>query len=340
MSVHDPFPDFVPALPTPSTPVITNEILHRTFIPTASDVPRHEAPFNTPSIQHQTRPKLTTMLRAYAGLSIAVLTCMLGLATAIEDSTCLPQLTELGNGLIGLVCAGGIVMGVVILDHVSDAVDTGIEAAWGEVWRRIKDCVAGGRGEHEGNEMEEVMMFNEEGNTVFLHESPPGTPKEEIQGVAEPVTPRDSFEPCEEGGNGTLGLLAFTLPPLPQTRAMNSPPSPPRQEFAYTSSSSQSPFYHPVPHQRVGHGIPGFLHSQTYADENHTSGLLGPSPMPQRRTDPGWQHFTGRGFDRHRQKLEAVSEWSHPGTRARKFDDILEEIEEMAGQEPREILVT
>ena len=203
-------------------------------------------------------------------------------------------MSELGNGLLGAVCAGGIIVGVVALDGVADGVDAGVESAWGKVWRWCEDRV--GRGEGEEMQEGEEMVIDEEGTRreVEVHE---------MEEVTSTVRPRGSeLSPSQRKERPALPASAFPALPLP--------PSPSGQEVAYTSGSSC-----------------------LYESGQHASGLLGPSPMPPRRTSVGWQHFTGNGFHRHEQKLRAVEQWSNMGRRGRTFDEVLREVEEKDEQE-------
>lgn len=48
--------------------------------------------------------------------------------------------------------------------------------------------------------------------------------------------------------------------------------------------------------------------------------------MPPRRTASSeWKNFTGQGFYKAQQKLEAVKEWSNPGSR-RTFEEVMRDV--------------
>lgn len=186
-----------------------------------------------------------------------------------------------------------------------------------------------------GREVEEVMIFDEEGTSAFLRDTPPATPPsmqdDPGDSLAVPATPpaQQSSERGPSRRSGRPALPAFTFSPLPDTRAMNSPPSP-QQEYAYTSSTMYPALDHSIPRRRAEHDASNLLHSRTYADGTHASGILGASPMPARRTTQSeWQHFTGQGLHKHEQKLKAVNLWAMLGRRNRTFDEILKEVEEM-----------
>lgn len=343
--------NFDPVHAAPSTPIVANndatitedEPLYLTPTPATPVASTHQQPIDCPPTKLQRLSNLVNTIKTNASTSIALISGAIGLAAAVEDPFCLPQLSELGNGLTGLMCAGGIVMGVVALENVAEGVDADVEEAWGKVWRWVKDKISGPRtpgGEEgeggEGQEVEEVMMFDDEGRSAFLRDTPPATPPsmqdDSGDSLAVPATPpaQQSSERGSSRRSGCPALPAFTFPPLPDTRAINSPPSPPQQEYAYTSSTMQPALNHPVPRRRAEHDASNLLHFHTYADGTHASGILGASPMPARRTTQSeWQHFTGQGLHKHEQKLKAVNLWAVPGRRNRTFDEILKEVGEM-----------
>lgn len=236
MPTQDPFSAFDHTVSASSTSTLATECnhaatneeghLHHPPTPMASEPPAPQSPLDLLPPQRRTLPRLIPAIKRHAGTFVAVVSCTIGLAAVFEDPTSLLQSSELCNGLFGLICAGGIIVGVVALDSVAAAVDERAERMWGKVWRWCGDRVQRGEGR---------------------------------------------------------GL---------------------------------SP-----------------LQSQAHAHSTHSSGLLGPSPMPRRRADAGWQHFTGNGFHRHEQKLRAVGQWSNMGRRDRTFDEILKEVEEMDEQD-------
>jgi hypothetical protein len=297
--MHEPFPAIDPTVSESSSSTLAAESdntssnedgsFHGPPTPTATEGSAHKAPPGITPPERRTLARLITAIKHHAGTSLAVVTSAIGLAAVLEDPASLMQLTELGNGLVGLVCAGGMILGFVVLDGVADGVDAGVESAWGKVWRWCGDWVGSSGGGYvegeEGMDMEDVASQSQ--------------------------------------GKEGQALPDFTFPPLPNT------PSTLTQEVTYTSSSSQPTLQHPTPRRRPDHNTQELQHSQTYATGNHASGLLGPSPMPHRRTSADWQHFTGTGFHRHEQKLRAISQWSNMGSRDRTFDEILREVEEM-----------
>ena len=51
--------------------------------------------------------------------------------------------------------------------------------------------------------------------------------------------------------------------------------------------------------------------------------------MPSRYwASKGWKHFTGTGFYKYQQKLEAVGEWSNPGS-SRSLEEVMRSVEEL-----------
>ena len=51
--------------------------------------------------------------------------------------------------------------------------------------------------------------------------------------------------------------------------------------------------------------------------------------MPSRYgASKGWKHFTGTGFYKYQQKLEAVSEWSNPGS-SRSLEEFVRGVKEL-----------
>ena len=77
---------------------------------------------------------------------------------------------------------------------------------------------------------------------------------------------------------------------------------------AHTTSSSSHPNTHQLatPHR-------SYPHTSHLSDE-HSSGLLGPLPTPQRQlASPEWKHLTGTEFYKYQQKLKTISELSNPG---------------------------
>lgn len=320
MPVHERPLALDPAIPALSSPmgatrpstVSEDEDPHHTTTPSASDPSVHETPSTSPPAQRYTLLDLIHITEEHASTSIAAILGALGLAAIIENPTVLLQHNELTNGFFGLICAGGVVVGVLAIDGVARETGVDVEGAWGMIWRWAKDCVCDERGEEQG--ADEVAMFDTEGNSVFLREVLSETPKGHV---------------TMEMEGTSLTMSASTFSPLPRTRVMASPPSTPKREFTDTSTSLQPPLQYPMPLHRADHDKNGLSLTQTYTDGHHTSGLLGPSPMPPRRTGPEWQHFTGQGFDRHRKKLEAVSEWSHPGRQNKTLGEVKKELEEV-----------
>jgi hypothetical protein len=320
MSMHEPFPAIDPTVSESSSSTLAAESdntssnedgsFHGPPTPTATEGSAHKAPPGITPPERRTLARLITAIKHHAGTSLAVVTSAIGLAAVLEDPASLMQLTELGNGLVGLVCAGGMILGFVVLDGVADGVDAGVESAWGTVWRWCGNWVGRSGGGHAEGE-EGVVVFGAEGTAVGLRDA-----------VARERTEMEDVM-SQSQGKERPALPDFTFPPLPNT------PSPLTQEVTYTSSSSQPTLQYPTPRRRPDHNTQELQHSQTYATGNHASGLLGPSPMPHRRTSADWQHFTGDGFHRREQKLRAVGQWSNMGRRDRTFDEILREVEEM-----------
>ncbi|KAF9701551.1 hypothetical protein EKO04_001117 [Ascochyta lentis] len=70
--------------------------------------------------------------------------------------------------------------------------------------------------------------------------------------------------------------------------------------------------------------------------DTHASGLLGPSPVPPRRTAaPELKHFTGQGFWKHQQKLKAAEKWSSTGRGGRSFEEVLTDVVEREQEQIR-----
>jgi hypothetical protein len=167
MSTHEHSPDFDPTVSADDDETLaaesdaassSDELSTHTPTPAASSQPSHEA------------PRLIEALIHHAGTQFAVAMSAIGLTAVIEGPSCLLKLSELGNGLLGAVCAGGIIVGLVALDRVADSVNAGVESAWRKVWRSCKDRAGRGEGIEKRRE-EEEMVFDEEGIMTFLQEA-------------------------------------------------------------------------------------------------------------------------------------------------------------------------
>lgn len=306
MSIREQFPILDPAQSTSSTRMeavdyattTENEALHlTTALSSSSTTPAQQTPPDIPIAQAPRPSPLIATIAANAGPSIAVLAGAIGLSAVLEDPSSLPRLSELGNGLIGLACAGCIVVAVVALDSATEGVGAGVEEAWGRMWRWVGDRVRGQEGEVE----DETRMLDEGGDGSVLYQDQDQDQDQQPGTLLDQTTPMRALR--QEQSHG-LHLPSFTFPP---------------------SSEGGSEEYS-RPRQRVDRHP---LSSHIYADTQHASGLLGPSPLPPRSSvQPAWTNFTGQGFHRHEQRLKAVSLWATPGRRGRTFDEVLREVEE------------
>ena len=283
--------------------------------------------------------KFVNLLKCSTGATIALCWGAIGIAAVVEDRSVLPPLVDLGKGVVGVVCAGSLIRGVVALGDTAEGSDrVDVEGKWGAVWRWWRDRAGRGGGERKRQmEMEGTMTFTAEGESVFLQDEPeawrPRIPSPRVQ-TPQPTIPRRSSDERQTQTCPTLPSFAFppaqnvnsakaeqsSTPPL-QTQptklfplfedaelSISSPLS--HQQHTRHASSSSS---HPHIHQPIARHRPN-PHTSHILDEN-PSGLLSPSSMPPRQsTFQEWKHFTGTGFYKHQQKLEAVSEWSNPGS--------------------------
>lgn len=191
MSTHEHSPDFDPTVSADDDETLaaesdaassSDELSTHTPTPAASSQPSHEAPLDLPPPHPRTlSPRLIEALTHHAGTQFAVAMSAIGLTAVIEGPSCLLKLSELGNGLLGAVCAGGIIVGLVALDRVADSVNAGVESAWRKVWRSCKDRAGRGEGIEKRRE-EEEMVFDEEGIMTFLQEA--HLPMEEVASPA------------------------------------------------------------------------------------------------------------------------------------------------------------
>ena len=195
------------------------------------------------------------------------------------------------------------------------------------------------------------MTFTAEGESVFLQDEPEARrsriPSPRAQ-TPQPAIPQRSSDERQTQTCPTLPAFAFpsaqnvnsakaeqlNTPPL-QTQptelfrlledaeSSTSSPSSHQQHNQYASSSSTYPHIHqPIARHRPN------PHTSHILDE-HPSGLLGPSPMPPRRSAlQGWKHFTGTVFYKYQQKLEAVNRWSNPGS-SRSLEEVMRGVEEL-----------
>lgn len=267
-------------------------------------------------------------------LPLASALALLGLVAEIEQPGFILRPTELSIGLVAAFCAGGVIFSVLALDQVGGDSNwlVKIEGCWGATWRWVQDrYTERGKGEEVMGEEEgeATMMFGKSGTSVFLQDTPLRTrPTTPLPQMSEPAqgdsTPQQASEGTSPQNTPALsGSLIFEYPPVHGVTPMNSPPSPHRQEHVYASSSSTQPSLRQPTPRRAHFEPPESLHISPLRENNHASGLLGPSPMPPRRTASNeWKNFTGQGFYKYQQKLEAVNEWSNPGSR-RTFEEVM-----------------
>ncbi|KAH6644406.1 hypothetical protein C7974DRAFT_439727 [Boeremia exigua] len=279
----------------------------------------------------------TTRITTLTSISIGVI-------AMIEDPTCIPRLDELGIGIVATVCAGVVIYGVVGLNRRGERIGwdgEGFEDAWGWVWRWTLDKLPGAGKDTEGDkgEADTTMMFDKDGNSVFVLDQP------ERSNLATPIPKRDSAREnaATPSLTPTIGLShkaldrpalpEFKVPSIPGPRPMPSTPSSCRQDRGLTSSFSQSPTlsYSMVQHQ-LDRTTQSPVSYNTLPEINHASGLLGPSPMPSRYAIPEWKHFTGQGFHKHHQRQGAVARWLISGS-SRSLEETTREIERIDEQD-------
>lgn len=349
-SVHDQsyfFPPVHLPPPKPSSSTSASTTEH------ASSDPRPQHPMATPHLHKLSN--FVNLLKRSTGATIALCWGAIRIAAVVEDQSVVPPLVDLGKGVVGVVCAGGLVWGVVALGDTAEGSDrVDVEGKWRAVWRWWRDRAGRGGGERRGQmEMEGTMTFTAEGESVFLQDEPeagrPRIPPPRAQ-TPQPAIPRRSSDERQTQTRPTLPTLAFPLtqnansveaeqPIIPPSQTQSterflsfedicsSNSSPSRRGRDATSTYTSKTSSHPNIHQANLRHRPK-PHTSHLFDE-HLSGLLGPSPMPSRYwASKGWKHFTGTGFYKHQQKLEGVSEWSNPGS-SRSLEEVMRSVEEL-----------
>jgi hypothetical protein len=309
--------------PTPSAEAKTNDESPPP-IPTVSPLaPKSSLHRIYTTFQHAAQ--IVNYIRIDPGLPIASVFAALGVVSVVEDPSLMPGFGEIGYGVVGVVCAGGFVRGVLALEDAGKAVDVDVEGIWGEMWRWCRDRVfwdGGGGGGEEGGEVERTMMFSPDGScSVFLQDAleaqrPTTLPPPQSNSISLQQTPT---RPASS---------VVVLPPFENIPPLDSPPLTRRHEYAYTTSLTQLSPYHPTSCRRTDQNTSHVLNE-------HPSGLLGPSPMPSRHIDPQeWKNFTGMGLYKYQQKLEAVGEWSNLGN-SRSFEEVMQRVEDVEGRDKR-----
>ncbi|KAJ4992928.1 hypothetical protein SVAN01_01632 [Stagonosporopsis vannaccii] len=258
------------------------------------------------------------LVKEQRGALIAATWCCIGVAAVSGDPSCLPPLEQLGAGLVGAVCAGGVGCLVIAWDWM----DEGLENTWGRVWRWVKDRVFSEVWDEEGDrENEGTVIFDGDGNSVFLLDESEPDLGSERKGPATPMQERDSAGeagPVDSVLNASTGTNSSRETPgrLPRLKLLSRP----LFRTPQTNLSSH--------HADRGPNIPSADLSTPLPEENHPSGLSGPSPMPSRHAANEWKHFTGQGFWKRQQEIDDVSRMLHAG-RARSLDKIQRDVEEM-----------
>ena len=268
-------------------------------------------------------------------LLLASVFAILGIAAEIEQPGFFPRLKELGIALVAIVCGSSVVINALALERLSEGAQFGIDEVWSVMWRWICDVISDEErivGEDENRQAEEVtMMFSKGGTSVFLLD----TPNRHRAGTTI-QTPLAAIIPQQLSGSDipreTLNQSRSPFFPLPSVafpQSCNSPPSLHRQEHeTIPIPSTQKPLHHFITLREAGIDVSGLL----VEEETHASGLLGQSPMPSHSTVPNqWKNFSGKGFYKYYQKLEAVSKWQNPGS-SRSFEDVPKNIESMDGR--------
>lgn len=263
-----------------------------------------------PRIRLRNFTSLTKFASNNRGALIAGISCCIGVAAVVEDSSCLPQLQELGVGLQGAVYAGGVVCLVLALGWV----DERFEGVYGRVWRCVKHRVFGQDRDEGDGEVEVTMMFDGEGRSVYLldEEGPESEVGSEQKQKQKQKGPAALMRERRSGGEAVA--VESTMDTTPgNTSSWDTPGrmpnlKPPPRPLYRTSKPSISPSQaNRVPK------LPSVHYSPPPPEDYHASGLLGPSPVPERYAAPGWKHFTGEGFWRRQQEIDDVNRMAHLG---------------------------
>ncbi|KAJ8116307.1 hypothetical protein OPT61_g2252 [Boeremia exigua] len=279
---------------------------------------------NVPRTRLQRLGNLLELRERHPGASIALVSGCIGIAAAVADPTCIPTPDEISTVLFATVCASGVIYVVLAMDHGSKEAVNGLEDAWGGAWRWLQDRISSILGSRVNEEEVEVsMMFNDEGNSVFLLDGPerldPPKPPQQPESTSKAATASASPNPLPlvtlSQETRDLPKFNFKIPPMPDARSRNSSSSPSQEDHsrAHSVSPRLTPRY-PMLQRQLFRSKPGSGSDQSPPNTTHASGILGPSPMPPLRPPEEWRHFTGRGFHEHQQKLNAVAEWSNPGS--------------------------
>lgn len=303
-SSHHSLPAQPPFLtpPPPRFIVATlNDTSQRTSAPVAPPVQAAHVTNTAP----QRMDSLTDLLNFVSDncAILAVAWCAIGAAGVIEDPSTLPQLPEVGAGLVGALCAGVVVYIVLVLDREAERrwPEERLEGSWGRVWCWVRDLRGGTAGE-----VEVTSMFNDKGRSVFLLDE------------SERRDPEVSMQECTPVGEASrIQAPLDCLPAIKSPKRTSDCPilhesrSHPHilSQLAKTSSSPrQYPISRPVnyesicQHSDLQHGADRATprrpvrRSTSPPRNDHPSGLLGPSPVPTHYAVPSWKHFAGQGL--------------------------------------------
>jgi hypothetical protein len=211
----------------------------------------------------------------------ALLVFLLALGAEWEQPGCFPRPRSLTNALVSTLCAGLLIVGIVILQDFTETNKwPWQEEGWVWPW--------------------EALLWSQ---TVYDF------------GASTYTSPDGFMSPLPSAASP----VADTPTQLPNfdSQASKSKGGTPMSNIAGSNTSMPPPatIKQPIiipPTPQLPRGLrPIHLPPPTPADI-HKSGLLGESP----RAPPQFKHFSGDFFHRNAQKLEAIREWSKPGSSA------------------------